>query len=64
MKYQTTAPSRYFERQRNQAPTTRVVPAPRRTHDDDYGVIVGFVFVACFGFSLGMVLAAAWAGVL
>lgn len=64
MKYRTTSPSRYYERQRNQIANTHVIPAPRHTRDDDYGIITGFVFVASLGFCLGMVIAAAWAGVL
>jgi hypothetical protein len=63
MKYRTTSPSHYFERQRNN-PQHVAIPAPRRTREDDYGVITGFVFIAAFAFCVGMMLTATWAGVL
>lgn len=60
MKHTTTHPSRYYERQAPaQAP---VVLEYQQVHDNE--AIAAIIGAAVWGFALGMVVIAAWAGVL
>ncbi len=60
MKYRTTHPSRYYERQTlTKEPVRLEYPAT-----SDYEAIAVILGVAVFGFALGMVVVASWAGVL
>lgn len=59
MKHRTTHPSRYYERQ---APAQ--APVVLEFEDNDNETIAMVLGAAVWGFALGMVLVAAWAGVL
>lgn len=58
-KHRTTSPSRYYERQSPaQEPVHFEYPA------NDYEMIAMTIGAAVFGFALGMIVVASWAGVL
>lgn len=60
MKYRTTSPSRYYERQTNAKEAVRIeYPAA-----PDYEAIAAILGAAVWGFCLGMLIVATWAGVL
>lgn len=60
MKYRTTSPSRYYERQTHAKDDVKLeYPAA-----PDYESIAAILGAAVFGFAIGMIVIATWAGVL